>query len=149
MNNQGNRWTLKTLYETSCRDIPCVSGVYFIWLPDGMEVQFTDKILNHQAPPYPIEVLCDKYSKSKDKRLLYIGKASGRKGLSRRIRQYVKYGWNEATNHKGGRAVWQIVHAEQLVLTYETCEDADSAEHELLCRFREQNHVLPLANWRT
>ena len=86
---------------------------------------------------------------SKEKKLLNIGKASGKKGLCQRIRQYVKYGWNEAVNHKGGRAIWQIVNAEQLFLSYEICEDAVNREHELLCKFQEQNHVLPLANWRT
>ena len=148
MKYNGHRWTLKTLYETSCSDIPSAPGIYFIWLPDGMEIQFTDQVANHHAPLYPIDVLCDKYMSSKEKRLLYIGKASGKKGLCQRIRQYVKYGWNEAVNHKGGRAIWQIINAEQLVLSYEICEDAVSREHELLCKFQEQNHVLPLANWR-
>lgn len=149
MKYNGHGWTLKTLYETSCSDIPSVPGIYFIWLPDGMEIQFTDQVANHHAPLYPIDILCDKYMSSKEKRLLYIGKASGKKGLCQRIRQYVKYGWNEAVNHKGGRAIWQIVNAEQLFLSYEICEDAVNREHELLCKFQEQNHVLPLANWRT
>ena len=64
------------------------------------------------------------------------------------VSAFVKYGWNEAVNHKGGRAIWQIVNAEQLFLSYEICEDAVNREHELLCKFQEHNHVLPLANWR-
>lgn len=81
MKYNGHGWTLKTLYETSCSDIPSVPGIYFIWLPDGMEIQFTDQVANHHAPLYPIDVLCDKYMSSKEKRLLYIGKASGKKGF--------------------------------------------------------------------
>lgn len=61
----------------------------------------------------------------------------------------MKYGWNEAVNHKGGRAIWQIEHAENRLLTYEACEEADVREHSLLKEFRDKYDTLPLANWRT
>lgn len=60
----------------------------------------------------------------------------------------MKYGWNEAVNHKGGRAIWQIVNAQKLILAYKICEDADAVEHRLLCEFEAENNTLPLANWK-
>ena len=83
-----------------------------------------------------------------DKSVLYIGKANGRGGLRQRVRQYIKYGWGAAANHKGGRAVWQVENFPILLLDYEVCEDCEQREHELLAAFKRENGVYPLANWR-
>ena len=74
--------------------------------------------------------------------------ANGRGGLRQRVQQYIKYGWNTAANHKGGRAVWQVENFPILLLEYEVCEDCEQREHELLAAFKRENGVYPLANWR-
>ena len=68
--------------------------------------------------------------------------------LRQRVRQYIKYGWGAAANHKGGRAVWQVENFPILLLDYEVCEDCEQREHELLAAFKRENGVYPLANWR-
>lgn len=141
-------WTLKELYQTSCSQIPNEPGVYFIVAPSGMQIEFHPIAENTSAPCYEVEKLWTKYDACQNKEVLYIGKASGKKGLRQRIRQYMKYGWKEAVNHKGGRAIWQIEGAENLLLRYEVYTDADAREHQLLCEFVEQNGTLPLANWK-
>lgn len=146
---QGKVWTLKELYHTLCEEIPEKPGIYFVLVPQGMGIRFRPTAVNRHAPFYGEDVLRDKYRKCGNKTVLYIGKASGEKGLRQRLRQYMKYGWNEAVNHKGGRAIWQIEHAENLLLTYEVCEEADAREHSLLKEFRDKYDTLPLANWRT
>lgn len=141
--------SLKDLYDTSCAEIPDQTGVYFVLVPQGMDIRFRSTAVNCHAPFYGENILRDKYRKCGNKTVLYIGKASGKKGLRQRLRQYMKYGWNEAVNHKGGRAIWQIEHAENLVLSYEVCAEADEREHSLLKEFRKKYNTLPLANWRT
>ena len=58
------------------------------------------------------------------------------------------YGWNNATNHKGGRAIWQIEDAGLLLLAYEECEDGRIREKQLLADYKAKNGSYPLANWR-
>ena len=60
----------------------------------------------------------------------------------------MNYGWNNATNHKGGRAIWQIEDAGLLLLAYEECEDARAREKQLLADYKAENGSYPLANWR-
>ncbi len=140
--------SLHELYQSGCATIPKESGVYFVMVPDDMKISFLPSALNPHAPSYEVAVLQKKYAICAEKKILYIGKASGKNGLCQRLRQYMKYGWNEGTNHKGGRAIWQILHAEQLLLTYEICKDADKREHELLSEFKAKNGCYPLANWK-
>lgn len=142
-------WTLQSLHDTACAEIPEQRGIYFIHVPQGMEIRFQSTAINHHAPFYDTTVLREKYHNCGNQTVLYIGKASGKKGLRQRIRQYMKYGWNEAVNHKGGRAIWQVEHAERLLLTFEVCPNADAREHQLLKEFRQKYRTLPLANWKT
>lgn len=140
--------TLETLYSSGCRSIPDVPGVYWVLAPEGIPIQFEHTSLNPAAPFYPVDVLAQKYADCQDKQVLYIGKAGGKKGLRQRLKQYMKYGRNEAVNHKGGRAIWQIPNAGMLLLTYEPCLDCVAREHQLLHDYRTANGCYPLANWR-
>ena len=116
--------------------------------PEGMPIRFTEHTYNHSAKIYPVEVLSHKYEGCKDQEVLYIGKANGRRGLRQRLKQYMNYGWAHATNHKGGRAIWQIEVAGLLLLTFEECEDAEAREKQLLADYKSKNESYPLANWR-
>lgn len=140
--------TLETLYRFNCEGVPDTPGIYRILAPEEMNIRFENSSANKSAPLYPVEILEEKYRACHEKRLLYIGKANGERGLRQRIRQYMKYGWNEVANHKGGRAIWQIGDADLLLLEYEPCEDCEIREHELLKEFQERNGTYPVANWR-
>ncbi len=140
--------TLETLYRCECSNIPDEPGVYRVLAPEGMTIKFMGSSANCSAPSYPAETLAGKYAACKDKRVLYIGKANGQRGLQQRLWQYVKYGWNKATNHKGGRAIWQIKDADLLLLEYECCVDCEEQEHQLLREYQERNESYPVANWK-
>lgn len=140
--------TLETLYRMNCVSVPKEKGIYRVLLPDKMDLVFKDQCQNRSALDYTVDRLQTKYDCCKDRRILYIGKANGRNGLQQRLRQYMKYGWNEAANHKGGRAIWQIENFEMLLLDYEPCADCEQKEHELLHKYKEENGCYPLANWR-
>lgn len=140
--------TLEELHHTNCRDLPCQPGIYRVLVPEKVPVSFIESPRNSSAESYPAALLEQKYDQCADKSVLYIGKANGRGGLRQRVRQYIKYGWNTAANHKGGRAVWQVENFPIFLLEYEVCEDCEQREHELLAAFKHENGVYPLANWR-
>ena len=140
--------TLQSLYCCECENIPETSGVYWVLRPAGMPIRFTEQIYNRSAPLYSAELLSNKYLNCQNQEVLYIGKADGKKGLRQRLKQYMNYGWNNATNHKGGRAIWQIKDAGLLLLAYEECEDARAREKQLLADYKVENGCYPLANWR-
>ncbi len=140
--------TLQTLYRFECDCIPEVPGVYRVLLPKGMTIRFTEQTYNPSAKLYSAEQLSRKYRECTDQDVLYIGKADGKKGLRQRLKQYMNYGWGNATNHKGGRAIWQIEDAGFLLLAFEVCGDARAREKQLLADYKAQNGSYPLANWR-
>lgn len=140
--------TLQTLYRYGYDRIPEVSGVYWVLRPEGLTIRFTEHTYNHSAKLYPVDTLFRKYKDCKDQEVLYIGKADGKKGLRQRLKQYMNYGWDQATNHKGGRAIWQIEDAGLLLLAFEECENAAVREKQLLADYKAKSGSYPLANWR-
>lgn len=140
--------TLQTLYSFECNCVPEVPGVYRILRPEGMPIRFTERAYNPSAKLYSAEQLSRKYSACIDQEILYIGKADGKKGLRQRLKQYMNYGWGHATNHKGGRAIWQIEDTGLLLLAFEECKDARAREKQLLADYKTKNGSYPLANWR-
>ncbi len=89
---QNHVYTLKELYESDCLEVPEAHGIYQVLVPDGMKIAFRSAARNVHAPWYPVEVLEEKFSKCQNQTLIYIGKASGKKGLRQRVKQYMKYG---------------------------------------------------------
>jgi len=140
------RPTVEELYHSNCGQIPDSAGIYRIVAPEGMQIRFLDTATNTAAPLYLAEDLRNRYEKCRNRSILYIGKAGGKRGLRQRLRQYMNYGWNQASNHKGGRAIWQMEHAGQLLVEYECCENCAEREHQLLKLFREKNGAYPVAN---
>ena len=77
------------------------------------------------------------------------GKASGKKGLRQRLRQYIRHGWGEIGNHLGGRAVWQTSDCQDLLVLWAVCPDPVQEEHGLLEAYCRRRKDYPLANWRS
>lgn len=106
------------------------------------------KEYSNKSMIYDMGLLNDKFDKS-DNEILYIGKAGGKKNkLKQRIRQYVRYGYGEVNNHRGGRAIWQIADSKSLLLGFIECDNPEKIEKELLEEYESKYKVLPIANWR-
>jgi hypothetical protein len=41
-------------------------------------------------------------------RIIYIGKAGGARGLKRRIRELIDFGFGKPIEHRGGRMLWHL-----------------------------------------
>ena len=139
--------TLGELFRDRCGGIPTAPGVYRVLAPEGVPIRFLDRT-EGPAPWYPAEELEERYRTCRDREILYIGKADGRRGLRQRVWQYVRYGWGGGTVHRGGRAIWQIPDADLLLLEYDCCPDCEARERALLEDYLRENGTLPLANRR-
>ena len=143
--------TIQQLHDLNCSTVPKDSGIYVIDIPKGFQVKFKNtttaiEVFNGHSMLYPAEELQEKYEQS-DKRRLYIGKAAGTNGLRQRLRQMIQYGWRNATNKRGGRAIWQIENCYELLEGYFICENPRIKETELLNKYIEDYKVMPVANW--
>lgn len=137
--------------------IPREKGIYFV-LNNSNKININK---NEEERPYSedekllykVENLRNKAKVLSNKKILYIGKATGERGLNQRLNQYIKYKKGKCMTHKGGRAIWQINEEDinELKVFWIIINDknqAEIAEHELLKKFKKENTVYPFANWR-
>ncbi len=164
--NTCKRYSIKELYR-NYDIIPKESGIYLVECPKNFKVVFSDyptrKIKINKY--YYAAELNDKYNRTLNNKILNIAKADMRiKGgaLNRRIKELIRFGYGEANNHRGGKAIWQIRNNEQLVVCWETLDEinrkwdkifdtAKDAENALINYFYNKYNEYPLANmeeWR-
>jgi len=148
-----NFYSLEQLYNMEFSNIPKKKGIYIVKKSKEMNIEFSlettaIKEYGNRSMIYDPDVLQSKFEKS-DEEILYIGKAGGENNkLKQRIRQYVRYGYGEVNNHRGGRAIWQIVKNKTLLLGFIECYNAEKIEKELLEKYETKYKVLPVANWK-
>lgn len=128
------------------KDIPDVPGVYMV-LRDSVErpdflVRGSGGYFKGKDPNVPLSELCANWVESAN--VLYIGKA---KSLRKRISQYLRFGDGKPVGHWGGRYIWQLADAQELIFCWmPVIGDADAVETEMICRFREHYGSRPFAN---
>lgn len=128
------------------KDIPDVPGVYMV-LRDSVErpdflVRGSGGYFKGKDPNVPLSELCANWVEGAN--VLYIGKA---KSLRKRISQYLRFGDGKPVGHWGGRYIWQLADARELIFCWmPVIGDADAVETEMICRFREHYGSRPFAN---
>ena len=128
------------------KDIPDVPGVYMV-LRDSVEkpdflVRGSGGYFKGKDPNVPLSELCANWVEGAN--VLYIGKA---KSLRKRISQYLRFGDGKPVGHWGGRYIWQLADAQELIFCWmPVIGDADAVETEMICRFREHYGSRPFAN---
>lgn len=144
--------TIEELYNCKNKNIPNEAGVYVVVKPKDMDLVFINNTTalneyNGKNMLYSADILKAKYEKT-DKIILYIGKAGGANNrLKQRIRQLVKYGYKEGSNHRGGRAMWQIENNKKLIVGYFVCDKPEKEKQELLLDYKIRYGEFPVANW--
>ncbi|MDT0488167.1 hypothetical protein [Streptomyces doebereineriae] len=80
--------------------------------------------------------------------VVYVGKAAGRQGLSRRLNAYRRQGLGHNAGHRGGEYIWQLADSDALLVAWRTVADlpAGQAEAELIAEFTALHGALPFAN---
>lgn len=142
--------TVKSL-RNATSDIPTDPGVYIVVrnsksAPKFLEVG-TGGHFKGEDPNVDIATLEENWVN--DSNILYIGKASGQKGLRQRIGQLLRFGAGKGVGHKGGCYLWQLVDSDNLLIAWKkTSEDARQVEKNMLEDFFAHHGKLPFANCR-
>ncbi len=123
-------------------------GVYMVVRKDDSEPAFVPEgsggHFKGKNPNVPIDELRANWVK--DTCVVYIGKAGGGSSgatLRRRISQYIRFGSGEPVGHWGGRYIWQLEDADNLLFCWRPAkyagnrlEDAGELESELISEFK-------------
>ena len=76
--------------------------------------------------------------------VVYIGKATS---LRKRISQYIRFGQGKPVGHWGGRYIWQLADASQLLFCWKEVDgDPEAVETEMINAFRDCYGGRPFAN---
>lgn len=127
----------------SCKDIPKEMGVYVILHEKNDHPVILDKRpFDCQEEKYP------SYSKAElenewveGAHIVYIGKAGGfdkKTHLHKRLRAYIGFGKGKKVAHGGGRSIWQLINALDLVVCWKviTDEEPSDVEHKMIAEFK-------------
>ncbi|WP_276484664.1 hypothetical protein [Paraflavitalea pollutisoli] len=142
-------------YQELFFDSSCISrkkGVYLI-VGRGNKMSFLPKgtggFFKGKDPNVALPFLHEKWVEGA--KVLYIGKAgssTGKATLHSRLNQYFKFGQGRNVGHWGGRLVWQIEGARELVVCWKTLSDLEprKVEQDLIKAFVRQFDKRPFAN---
>lgn len=127
--------------------IPSGAGVYMIIRPTKTAPQFlTEGTGGHFKGKNP-NICIDTLQKNwiDDSCVLYIGKATS---LRRRLKQYIDFGDGQPVGHWGGRYIWQLKEASQLLVCWKETPEENSKEVEsrLIQEFKSIYKMRPFAN---
>ena len=133
------------------KDVPNVPGVYVVIRESTQDPVIGDKGIyqsEKQVAPYRVDELAQRWIKVAS--VVYIGKAST--SLRKRLGQYRRAGVAGGTNHNGGRSIWQLADAEDLLVAWHRVDleavgvDARQAEQDLIRAFARVYGRRPYAN---
>jgi len=84
-------------------------------------------------------------------KIVYIGKAgsiSGSATVNSRLKQYLDFGKGKAVGHWGGRYIWQLALAEELIVCWKTTpeQNPSAVESYMIGKFKESYGKRPFAN---
>lgn len=126
--------------------VPDQPGIYCIVKPDPTPPVFLSQSpAGHFEgdPTVPVSDLQHKWVA--DTRVLYVGQTG--RTLRTRITELLRFGRGEPVGHKGGRYVWQLANAAQLLICWRVVAGSPEDEkQQLIANFRERFAVAPFAN---
>ncbi|MEU3846549.1 hypothetical protein AB0E44_06095 [Micrococcus terreus] len=133
------------------KDVPNVPGVYVVIRESTQDAVICEKGIHQaekQVAPYGVDELAQRWIKGAS--VVYIGKAST--SLRKRLGQYRRAGMAGGTNHNGGRSIWQLDDAEDLLVAWHPVDQDESGleaaemETQLIGAFKATHGNRPFAN---
>jgi len=124
--------------------LPRRHGVYVVLHESHESPVFLASNVIAKRPPYDPAHLQGKWLVGSS--VVYIGKAEGREGLHTRVGAFSR----QATNHSGGRALWQLDTAGDLLVAWLETPDTSAlaVEQSYLQAFKAEFGSYPFANRR-
>jgi hypothetical protein len=133
--------TWPKLRRTDYSPIPALPGAYVVYRPTAAFPMFVHPSpagwFKGEDPTVPESRLRDEWVEGA--RVVYIGKADV---LRRRLTQFGRFGAGEPVGRRGGRLIWQLADADDLVVAWHEITWAEAArdyERRLLSLFAEQH----------
>lgn len=127
---------------------PAETGVYLVYRPGTELPQYVDPSpagwFHGRDPSVSESVLAGKWVTGAG--VVYIGKAGGSRGLNGRLSAYRRHGEGRRAAHWGGRYVWQLADAAQLLVAWKTADNVGALEHQLIAQFIADHGQRPFAN---
>jgi hypothetical protein len=145
----------KTMSELFIDDssIPKIKGVYLVLHVNGKKPDFlptgTGGHFKGKDPNVSLDELRSNWVDNS--LVVYIGKAGGATSsatLHSRLKQYLKFGQGKNVGHWGGRLIWQLKHADDLIICWKPLpnEDPRTIESQLIKEFVSKFSKRPFAN---
>lgn len=144
--------TIGTLFKNSSI-VPKEKGVYIILYPSAIAPKFrtigSGGHFKGKNPNVSLQELNDNWVENTS--IIYIGKAGSESGsatLYSRLKQYLDFGKGKPVGHWGGRYIWQLSLAEELIVCWKTTPEHEPSDVEnyLIEYFKEQYGKRPFAN---
>lgn len=145
--------SFRELRNSGLREVPNLPGVYVVLYEQRESPAFlslgTGGYFKGRDPNVPVGKL--EAAWVPETAVIYIGKAGGQKHsatLRTRLRAYLEFGAGKAVGHWGGRYIWQIPNAENLIICWRplVSDEPKEVEHKMLTEFEQQHERLPFAN---
>ena len=142
---------VRDLRRDDCRALPRENGVYVMVrereAPPRFNPRGTAAYWRGMDPNVKIEDLAEKWVPGAV--VMYVGRAAGtgvRGKLQQRVKRWLRFGEGKNVAHWGGRHVWQLADAYDLLVAWKPCKDAVRQEVALLAAFEAKHERLPFAN---
>lgn len=141
--------TWDELRASDLREVPSDPAVYVVFRPSAGEPTFLDANpggrFKEKDPTAAIDVLASNWVPSSQ--VVYIGKADV---ADRRLKQFARFGAGEPVGHWGGRYIWQLADASEVLVAWHGIswdEVARDYERRLMAHFAElHGGARPFAN---
>jgi len=141
--------------QATCETVPETSGIYLVARKSRKAVCFLAEScggkFKRREPTVAVEKLTKRWLPTPT--VLYVGKAGGTDqatSLRARLHSYMQFGLGKPCAHWGGRYIWQLSDARDLLVFWKSTLriEPSIAESKLLLEFRELYGQLPFANLR-
>ncbi|MBS0347838.1 MAG: hypothetical protein JSR69_15420 [Proteobacteria bacterium] len=141
--------------QSSCKDVPQKQGVYLVVRKNEQPVSFLETSsgghFKNRDPSVSVLTLEARWLALP--KVVYVGKAGGKTHfatLQDRLHAYMQFGIGRRYAHWGGRYIWQLSDAGELLIFWKETmkEEPRLVEKQLLCEFFQTYEQLPFANLR-
>jgi hypothetical protein len=146
-------YTVKRLRSTRCAEVPAEQGVYVVLRRGFVAPRFLERgsggLFKGKDPNAAVSVLQLAWVATAI--VLYVGKAGGGKSkahLRERMDLLIQFGSGANVAHWGGRYLWQLADAEDLILCWKPTPRSDprSVEKAIISEFEATYGRRPYAN---
>ena len=132
--------SINDLHRSRCDGVPSTAGIYLIARTSDCSPTFLSKSpggwFKRKDPSYSPDLVQANWIPGA--RVVYVGKAPGRKGLKGRLCQLLDFGCGKPVGHRGGRLLWHLKDSGELLVRWRTCPTvkADQAETDAIANFK-------------